>query len=67
MIKICDKKRYYSSGEVARLFGVSVGTIIRWIKDGKIVAYKTLGGRSRIGRDEVNKLVDEFVGGSKNE
>jgi len=66
MIKICDKKRYYTTGEAARLFSVTPGTIIRWIKDGKIIAYRTLGGRARIGRDEMNRLIDKFVGG-KNE
>jgi len=67
MIKLCDKKKYYTTGEVARLIGVTSSTVIRWIKDGKIIAYKTLGGRARIGRDEINNIIDKFVGGKDNE
>ena len=65
MIKICDKKMYYTTGELARLVGVTTPTVCKWIKEGRIFAYKTLGGRSRIGRDEINKIIDKFVEGNK--
>lgn len=63
MINISNDKKYYTTHEVATLFGVTSATIIKWVKDGKVYAYKTLGGHRRIGRTEVNKLADEFVGG----
>lgn len=65
MIRITDEKKYYTTHEVANLLGVSAQTIIKWIKDGKIFAYKTLGGHRRIGRSEIDKLIDKFVGESK--
>ena len=63
MLKINDEKKYYTTHEVANLVGVTPVTIIKWIEAGKIYAYKTLGGHRRVGRAEVNKLIDEFVGG----
>ena len=63
--KITNEKKYYTTHEVANLVGVTSTTIIKWIKDGKIFAYKTLGGHRRIGRSDIDKLMHEFVNGGK--
>ncbi len=47
---------YLSSGEVARIFGVNVGTVTRWSDEGKLPHFKTLGGKRRFSRDDVERL-----------
>ena len=43
--------------EVCRLLGVSYVTLRRWIKEGKVGAVQTLGGKYRIPESEVKKLL----------
>jgi len=43
--------------EVCRLLGVSYVTLRRWIKEGKIKAVQTLGGKYRIPESEVKRLL----------
>jgi len=43
--------------EVCRLLGVSYVTLRRWIKEGKIRAVQTLGGKYRIPESEVKRLM----------
>jgi len=43
--------------EVCRLLGVSYVTLRRWIKEGKIRAVQTLGGKYRIPESEVKRLL----------
>ncbi len=43
--------------EVCRLLGVSYVTLRRWIKEGKIRAVRTLGGKYRILESEVERLL----------
>jgi len=43
--------------EVCRLLGVSYVTLRRWIKEGKIRAIRTLGGKYRIPESEVKRLL----------
>ncbi len=43
--------------EVCRLLGVSYVTLRRWIKEGKIRAAQTLGGKYRIPESEVRRLL----------
>ena len=51
------EKEYYTTGEVARKFGVSAFTVWYWIQKGKIKAIKTPGGHFRIHREEVERLL----------
>ena len=46
-------------GETARLLGVSVGTVRRWEREGKISATRTLGGQRRFVRDDITKIKTE--------
>ena len=45
-------------GEAARMLGVSVDTIRRWERDGKITGTRTLGGQRRFRRDIVEALTN---------
>lgn len=42
-------------GEVARLFGVTVATVRRWEREGKISAQRTPGGQRRFNRAEIER------------
>ena len=43
--------------EACKLLGVSYVTLRRWIKEGKIRAVRTLGGKYRIPESEVKRLL----------
>jgi len=57
-----EDKRYFTTGEVARLLGVSAFAVWKWIRDEKIRAIKTPGGHYRIPREEVDRLLKANVG-----
>lgn len=52
--------QYYTIKEVAEILKVAYLTVYRWVKDGKIEAYK-LGKEYRIKKTDIEK----FVEGSK--
>ncbi len=52
-------KLFYSTSEVAVLFGMNRVTIYRWVKEGKIGAYK-IGKPHKIPVSEVARLLGEF-------
>ena len=50
------EERYLSASEVAKLYGVKISTIWRWIREGKIPAYK-LGKLYRMKLSELPKEI----------
>lgn len=52
----CPASELLPIGEAARILGVSVETIRRWDRDGKILSTRTLGGQRRFRRDVVESL-----------
>ncbi|RJP56392.1 MAG: DNA-binding protein [Deltaproteobacteria bacterium] len=50
---------FYSTSEVADLFGINRVTIYRWVKEGKVKAYK-IGKHIKIPVSEVERLGREF-------
>lgn len=42
-------------GEAARIFGVTVATVRRWEREGKISAERTPGGQRRFNRAEIER------------
>lgn len=46
-------------GEAARFLGVSAQTLIRWERDGRIRAARTLGGHRRFDRDQLRELREQ--------
>ena len=47
----------YTSGDVARMFSVTVTTVIHWGEEGKLLYRKTLGGNRRYNREYIDELV----------
>ncbi|MCM8778065.1 MAG: response regulator [Candidatus Omnitrophica bacterium] len=41
-------KKFYTTGDIAEIFGVSRISAYKWIKNGKIKAFKVPGGRYRV-------------------
>ena len=46
-------KRYYTTHEAARLLGVSLPTVVNWIKDRRLQCHRTPGGHRRIAREDL--------------
>jgi excisionase family DNA binding protein len=52
-----NEKELYTPAQAAKKLGVSVKTIQRWDKAGKIAVVRTLGNQRRISAQEVRKLL----------
>ena len=46
-------KKIFSVGEIAKILNVARSTVIYWIKDGRIKANQTPGGKNLIQRDDL--------------
>jgi excisionase family DNA binding protein len=46
-------------GEVAKAFGVTVGTVSNWDRDGRISSFRTPGGQRRFRRSDVDALLQQ--------
>ena len=58
-IKTMDIKReYLSIGEAADYLGISIDTIRRWDKKGKVTAYRSPGGHRYFQKNDLDKLFD---------
>jgi excisionase family DNA binding protein len=53
------EKTFYSTSEVAQMFGISRVTVYRWVKDGKIQSYG-LGKNLKIPLFEIKRLLQDF-------
>ena len=51
-------------GQVAKLFGVTKATIVRWANANKLTTIRTLGGHRRFPKSEVLKAYEQSQGGS---
>ncbi|HIP74955.1 MAG TPA: helix-turn-helix domain-containing protein, partial [Thermococcus paralvinellae] len=49
--------KLYRTGEVARRLGISKMTVLRWIKSGKLKAYR-IGKEYRVPESEVLRLLE---------
>lgn len=59
------RKPLLTTGEVAKLLGMSRETVRLWCKTGKLKAIRTPGGQYRIPRSELEKMVEAGRGGSR--
>lgn len=48
-----DGPIYYTTFQVAKFLGVSLPTVVNWVKSGKLRAHKTPGGHRRIGHTDI--------------
>lgn len=54
---------YLTTGQAARLCGVHINTIKRWVQSGKLASVRTPGGHWRIPQDSVERLGGLIRGG----
>ncbi len=52
-------KDTYSTHDVAKICCVTPTTVIRWIEDGLIPAFKTVGGHRRVRREDLERVCSE--------
>ena len=50
-------QRFYTTFEASRLLGVSLPTIVNWIKARRLKAHRTPGGHRRIGREDLAAFI----------
>lgn len=50
-------EKYYSTQQIAEMCHVTRGSVIRWIREGKLQAAMTAGGHSRVAAGEIAKLL----------
>lgn len=48
---------YYSTKEVSEILGIHINTVMNWIKDKRIVAYK-IGGVWRINESDLKTFIE---------
>jgi excisionase family DNA binding protein len=48
---------YYTTFEASRFLGVSLPTVVNWIKANRLQAHRTPGGHRRIARDELASFI----------
>lgn len=46
-------KTYYSTADAAKICNVSRGSIVRWIREGRLSSSETFGGHHRVSREEL--------------
>ena len=50
-------KRLYTMKEASKLLGVTIRTIQRWDKEGKIRCVRTVGGKRRVPESEIKRIL----------
>ena len=58
LVKMITKQAFYSIPAAAQMCGVSRATMWNWVKSGKVDAFVTPGGHSRIRREEMDRLLE---------
>ncbi len=48
--------KLYKIGEIAKILNVSIGTLRRWEREGKLTSYRTDGGHRRYDFEEIKVL-----------
>ncbi len=51
------QRRYFTTFEASRFLGVSLPTVVNWIKAERLKAHRTPGGHRRIARDELSSFI----------
>jgi excisionase family DNA binding protein len=58
---MAEEPRYYTTQQVANLLGVSVPTVVNWVKQGRLEAHKTPGGHRRITPQALTEFARRFA------
>jgi excisionase family DNA binding protein len=58
-IEIKAADRYFTSHEVAKILGITRSSVVKWISQGKLNAFRTLGGHRRVPAAELVRFARE--------
>jgi len=53
--------RYYTTQQIAKMLGVSVPTVVNWVKQSRLDAHKTPGGHRRISREALERFAASYA------
>jgi excisionase family DNA binding protein len=53
MLRVLPMRRFYTTFEASHVLGVSLPTVVNWIKARRLKAHRTPGGHRRIAREEL--------------
>lgn len=56
-MQILEHERLLTPAEVAAMFGVDPKTVTRWVRAGKLMPIRTLGGHRRYREREISALL----------
>jgi excisionase family DNA binding protein len=56
---------WYTTGDVAKLLGVSDRTVVNWVRAGLLSAFTTPGGHRRFRAPDVETFLEERMSGSE--
>lgn len=52
--------QYFTTGDIAKMCDVTANGVIKWIKAGKLKAFKTPGGQRRVREEDFRDFIDRF-------
>ena len=58
-----EQKEFYMLKDLAKMFGVSTGSVRNWIREGKLNAILTPGGHRRIRKSDFEDFVKKYQKG----
>ena len=53
--------KYYTTQQIAKMLGVSIPTVVNWVKQGRLDAHKTPGGHRRIGQEALERFAAVYA------
>ena len=53
-----DMERLYTMKEASKLLGVTVRTIQRWDREGRVRCVGTVGGKGRVPESEIKRILE---------
>jgi len=53
--------RYYTTQQIAKMLGVSVPTVVNWVKQARLEAHKTPGGHRRISQEALEAFASTYA------
>ena len=59
-----DEGSWYTTGDVARLLGVSDRTVVNWVRAGILQAFTTPGGHRRFRVPEIDEFLQQRMTGA---
>lgn len=62
MTELPDLKRFLTPAQAAEAAGVHIGTIRRWLADGRLTAYRVGPRFLKIDPAELDRLVEPYTG-----